>query len=69
MGSYKQNIRNLACAKSRLMYKILSEERNLKVQVADALSLLDKDQEWGTSAVSDRATSIIFVCQLTLKSH
>ncbi len=51
------------------MDQILSDEKNLQSSSGRCDVVRDKNQEWGTSGVSDWATSIPVVCQRPPKFH
>ncbi len=51
------------------MDEILPDGKNLPTASGRCVVAGDKDQEWDTSGVSDRATSILFVCQRPLKCN
>ncbi len=51
------------------MNQILSDEKNLQSASGLRVVARDKNQEWGTSGVSDRVTFIHGVCQRPPKCH
>ncbi len=51
------------------MDQILSDGKTLPSASGRFVVARDKDQEWGTSGVSDRATPILVACQRLPKFH